>query len=449
MWTALAATGVLGLLLGWAVRGLRLRGKLRKAEGERNIAQGVLAEKETELEALYAAGREPVSGEGGAVQPSPNDQDLRATIAERDERLQSLSDELARSKAELNDLRSQIANTDNQDISAQAVGTAVAGIAAGTVLAGEGSDKRLDADIDQEEATLEWRNRYLESRVRNLEDTIKGLSNGSETPTETTAAAPAAPAAAIVASTGGEASDSDESDLELVKLKWKSDYLKQRLSYFEKYGLPGLVSAAGPSSAPAAKTDANDETDDSGASASDEEIASLRWRNRYLEGRLAYYEGDKAVEDEGDSGIAELAESTAAVPVSAELTSEEPVLPAAPPDEPIDVQVEKAEDNLEPEDTSPAADGDASTQDVVLVVRGVKPLALEGPVDGEGDDLTAIGGIGPKIQEVLNGFGIFHYDQIAAWTPENVEWVDDHLAFEGRIEREQWVQQAEALSNVT
>ena len=85
---------------------------------------------------------------------------------------------------------------------------------------------------------------------------------------------------------------------------------------------------------------------------------------------------------------------------------------------------------------------------LAVTARGVKPIALDGPVNGEGDDLTAIGGIGPKIQEVLNGFGIYHYDQIASWTPENVEWVDDHLAFEGRIEREQWVQQAEALSNV-
>ena len=449
MWTALAATGVLGLLLGWAVRGLRLRSKLRKAEGERNIAQGVLAEKETELEALYAAGREPVGDGETAVPVASNDQELRGALAEREERLQALSDELARSKAELNDLRGQAAKTDEQDISATTVGTAVAGIAAGAALADDNGGQRLDANIDKEEATLEWRNRYLESRVRSLEEKIKEISNGEEIPGDT-----AAIAVPMTAADSQEAEGTvDDGDIDKIKLKWQADYLKQRLNYFEKYGPPTLAGAAGLVAAIPSEVKTAASEEGASASTSDEEIASLRWRNRYLEGRLAYYEGDKAVADEGDSGIAALAENTAAMPASTVSGSKdtEPVAALAADDETlsdlIDVDAEDAEPTPKAED--PSSEQDASSHDVALVERGVKPMALEGPVDGEGDDLTAIGGIGPKIQEVLNGFGVFHYDQIAAWTPENVEWVDDHLAFEGRIEREQWVQQAEALSNVS
>ena len=62
------------------------------------------------------------------------------------------------------------------------------------------------------------------------------------------------------------------------------------------------------------------------------------------------------------------------------------------------------------------------------------------------DDLKLISGVGPKIEGVLNGLGIYKYDQIAGWKKAEREWVDDHLKFRGRIEREDWVKQAKALA---
>ncbi|HHZ09010.1 MAG TPA: NADH-ubiquinone dehydrogenase [Rhizobiales bacterium] len=62
------------------------------------------------------------------------------------------------------------------------------------------------------------------------------------------------------------------------------------------------------------------------------------------------------------------------------------------------------------------------------------------------DDLKKIGGIGPKLEKVLNGLGIWTYAQIAAWSPEEVAWVDDYLAFKGRIERDGWLDQAARLA---
>ncbi len=62
------------------------------------------------------------------------------------------------------------------------------------------------------------------------------------------------------------------------------------------------------------------------------------------------------------------------------------------------------------------------------------------------DDLRAISGIGPKLETVLNGLGVWTYAQIAAWTKEEIAWVDDYLSFKGRIGRDDWIGQAAKLA---
>jgi len=77
---------------------------------------------------------------------------------------------------------------------------------------------------------------------------------------------------------------------------------------------------------------------------------------------------------------------------------------------------------------------------------GRRPPTLEAP-EGEGaDDLKLLKGIGPQNERRLNGLGIFHFRQIAAWTPDEAAWVGSYLAFPGRIERENWIAQARALA---
>lgn len=71
-----------------------------------------------------------------------------------------------------------------------------------------------------------------------------------------------------------------------------------------------------------------------------------------------------------------------------------------------------------------------------------RPKGLKRARKGRPDDLTHINGISPRIQQQLQELGIFHFDQIADWTPENVEWIDAYLRFAGRIPREGWVAQA-------
>ncbi len=75
-----------------------------------------------------------------------------------------------------------------------------------------------------------------------------------------------------------------------------------------------------------------------------------------------------------------------------------------------------------------------------------KPAMLSEPRGGKPDDLKRISGVGPKLEGVLNGLGVYHFDQIAAWTEGEIAWVDDQLKFKGRIERDDWIGQASILA---
>ncbi|RWQ60774.1 NADH-ubiquinone dehydrogenase [Mesorhizobium sp.] len=88
---------------------------------------------------------------------------------------------------------------------------------------------------------------------------------------------------------------------------------------------------------------------------------------------------------------------------------------------------------------------DAAAAPAGLMPEDLKqPKALDRPENPA--DLKAISGIGPKLEQVLNGLGIWTYGQIATWTPEEIAWVDDYLSFKGRIGRDNWLGQAAALA---
>ncbi|MFV0472996.1 MAG: NADH-quinone oxidoreductase subunit NuoE [Pikeienuella sp.] len=74
------------------------------------------------------------------------------------------------------------------------------------------------------------------------------------------------------------------------------------------------------------------------------------------------------------------------------------------------------------------------------------PALLKAAREGAADDLKKIKGVGPKLEGLLNELGVYHFDQIAGWGAEDVAWVDERLSFKGRIEREEWVEQARQLS---
>lgn len=78
--------------------------------------------------------------------------------------------------------------------------------------------------------------------------------------------------------------------------------------------------------------------------------------------------------------------------------------------------------------------------------KPARPMGIASARDGRGDDLLRISGVGPKNQEILHSLGIYHFDQIAKWTPGEGDWVDDHMKFNGRIAREEWIKQARLLA---
>ena len=73
-----------------------------------------------------------------------------------------------------------------------------------------------------------------------------------------------------------------------------------------------------------------------------------------------------------------------------------------------------------------------------------RPAAMEQP--DIVDDLRLISGVGPKIEGLLHSIGVYKWEQISRWTEEERAWVDGFLKFKGRIDRENWVKQAEALA---
>ena len=79
--------------------------------------------------------------------------------------------------------------------------------------------------------------------------------------------------------------------------------------------------------------------------------------------------------------------------------------------------------------------------------EGTRPAALEAAREGGADDLKRIKGIGPKLEQLCNRLGFYHFDQIAAWTADEVAWVDQNLeGFKGRVSRDEWVSQAKLLA---
>ncbi|MGB3833700.1 MAG: NADH-ubiquinone dehydrogenase [Mesorhizobium sp.] len=86
----------------------------------------------------------------------------------------------------------------------------------------------------------------------------------------------------------------------------------------------------------------------------------------------------------------------------------------------------------------------AAAVEVLPVARTRRPEAVARP--DAPDDLKAISGIGPKLEKVLNGVGVWSLAQIAAWTPQEAAWVDEHCGLAGRIGRDDWTGQARALA---
>jgi len=417
IWMALAAFGVLGLLFGSAMRGLFSENKVRRAKVDRDVAKTELDQTRVELDELYAAQRKR---QGDSAQAVSGNDGLATELAEREAKITGLGDELNAARSELDTLKAEreSGGWSGKDVAGAAT-AAVAGAIGGAALAG-GDDEAAKA--------LEERNVWLEERVTALEADLSAVP-------------------AVAADADGETGSE--------QLQFQNDHLRQRVEALE--GELAALPASGGA-----------DNDGDGSSADDEELARLRWRNRYLEKQVAYHEGgEEGAEADDDDNGGLIAGAAAAVAVGAALVSDaedegEEVADAVDEladdvveatDEAVEEVLEEAE-NFE-EIVDDVAQVDEHPSDAVLKELGdeieadetdqVQPEQIDAPADGGGDDLTEIVGIGPRIAEVLNELGIWSFGQIAAWSPENAAWVEQHLSFKGRVDREGWIEQAKDL----
>lgn len=383
VWFVLGGAAFIAFVLGLIIRGMLSAGKTRRATVERDVAITELEQVRGELDSLYAAQRKQREQAAASANITPEE------LQERDERLARMSSELEGAKSELQALR----------------------------------DARQEAPADTAPATddeageLKSRNAFLEERVGELEARLHDLAQqGTDAPAE----------------------DGDPEE----KKDWQIGFLKSRVTALEEKLLEAGDGAQAPEEAEADKT-------------ADEELARLRWRNRYLEGRLAYFEEAPAEDPAGRP------EALKSVPE-----------PASGPEggdgpEPADIAVADNDEGEHPsegmlralgsgEEDEPQeqddSEGDAGVDGQagddanggVPVVEGVAPPGQEKP-NGQPDDLTLISGVGPRIQTILNDFGVWHFSQIADWSPQNEAWIDTQLNFAGRVSREGWVHQAREL----
>ena len=123
--------------------------------------------------------------------------------------------------------------------------------------------------------------------------------------------------------------------------------------------------------------------------------------------------------------------------------AEKPAEEAAPVAE---VEAPKAADAAPKAEAKKPAAKKAETTKAETKKAEAPAEALFTAPEGAADDLKKISGVGPVLEKKLNGLGITTYAQIAAFSADDIAKVDEALSFKGRIERDNWLQQAADLA---
>jgi len=261
----------------------------------------------------------------------------------------------------------------------------------------------------EEEALQAWRLRYFEQRVQYLEGVARAAAASAPSPLPewrvrdaqaqaeyladevrtlraSVVETPLEEASSEVAEVEPFAADADVDKL----LRWRLLYLERRVAHLQarEAETPALAPVA------LAQVDAAPDPD------------RWKWRARYLEARVRHLEQAERVVPPQSTPVERAP--------AADIAPSEPAPKAAAPPAPSR--------------------------------RGAKPPVLASARNGAPDDLTLIEGISLLQQNTLYAIGIFHFDQIAAWTPDHVAWVDQYLRLRGRIDDEEWIDQADDLA---
>lgn len=270
--------------------------------------------------------------------------------------------------------------------------------------------RTVDAEVsgieDERMALQEWRLRYLEQRVNYLEGAARAAL---ETP-------PQAP-------------PSVAEDEQPPRLEWAAREASARAAFLED----ALRSARAPAEVVSEPVELEAEP-----FASDADVDMLlRWRMLYLERRVAHLQAQEPAVVEAPPPVVEAGPDpdrwkwrARYLEARVRHLEQRPVQVVAQPAPATEPAVEIAPVRV----AAPTAS------------RRAKPPVLPAARNGAPDDLTLIESVSLLQQTTFYSLGVFHFDQIAAWSEENIAWVDQYLRLQGRIGEEEWVEQAADLA---
>lgn len=99
------------------------------------------------------------------------------------------------------------------------------------------------------------------------------------------------------------------------------------------------------------------------------------------------------------------------------------------------------------ETSAPPASSPPSPTDKPVTTAIAAPAIQEAAAAPAAADLTQLKGLGPKLAATLAELGFTRIEQIAALSPEQASALDAQLgAFQGRMARDRWIEQAILLS---
>ena len=211
-----------------------------------------------------------------------------------------------------------------------------------------------------------------------------------------------------------------------------------------------------------------------GGGSVDEDVAALKWRNKYLEARVLFFEG----RDSGGSvetppmpeqmTKTKLVQDMQSAPMALVSAVKEPakrgrkksvVMPVIEPVAIAAPIVKKRKTKAVA--PSPSSEPISNENFIPSPLAGLSAEALEEAIDLAGagkapprsrrranpDDLLLIDGVGPKNKAWLNDQGIYYFYQIATMNIDQVSWLSKNLpTFGARVYRENWVTQCANLA---
>lgn len=98
-----------------------------------------------------------------------------------------------------------------------------------------------------------------------------------------------------------------------------------------------------------------------------------------------------------------------------------------------------------PTTVSPMAPTGLAGAGAAVRAAAAEPVRQAAPASSgtDGDDLTLLKGVGPKLAAQLRDLGVTNFAQIAAWNDADIDRIDAQLGrFQGRIRRDNWTEQA-------